>query len=264
MCSNPPGKKFRSNTMISQRYISFLLSGLLLGSGAFSFSVSAATSAKCPGEQGYIFTNDRNSRNPRAGGFVSNSAFVDDSVFIAPTAAVCGSASVLRYARVYGKAVVGGEAEVTDKARVYGNARVYGTAYIGGEAKVSDHARVFGEAIVEGRAWIRGYAKLSSGHYTEGTKKPAQSQASIDAERRKAKAKADKAAKEKCLRDWETTRKSLEDNHRKAVRAANAKGCNDKGLTALDMLERDCDAKQMIAYVDLMNHKKRSAAQACN
>ena len=148
----------------------------------------AETSAQCPGEKGYIYTNNRSTRNPRAGGFVSDSAFVGDYAFIAPTAAVCGSASVLKSARVYGTAVVSGEAEVTDKARVYGNARVYGTALISGEAKVSDNAQVYGDAVVEGKAWIRGYTKISTGVVADGAKKAVKPQSVIDAENRQAAA----------------------------------------------------------------------------
>jgi carbonic anhydrase/acetyltransferase-like protein (isoleucine patch superfamily) len=159
----------------------------------------ATTSAKCPGESGYMFTNYRGhaTRNPTKGGFVSNSAFVDDSAYIAPTAAVCNSASVLKYARIYGTAVISGEAEVTDKARVFGNARVSGTAFVGGEAKVSDHAQVTGEAIVEGVTWVRGYTKVSSGHVTEGTKKNVKPQSVIKAEKLAAAQEAKRLAAEK-------------------------------------------------------------------
>lgn len=234
--------------MLYRRYLPLILSTCLLSLAAIPFSAAAATSAKCPGEEGYIYTNDRNSRNPRAGGFVSHSAFVDDGVFIAPTAAVCGSASVLRYARVYGNAIVGGEAEVTDKARVYGNALVDGTAYVGGEAKVSDHAHVSGEAIVEGMAWIRGYAKISAGHYSEGTKKPAKSQQTINAENRKAaeararaakaeqdrKAQAEREAKEKraqCERDWYSKKERLQGYVEDAQRACNRRDCYNNGYS---------------------------------
>ncbi|MBL4711359.1 MAG: hypothetical protein JKX75_02460, partial [Gammaproteobacteria bacterium] len=165
------------------KYEVYLLPLALLLISNTPVSVYASTSSLCPAENGYFYTNDKSTRNPRKGGFVSDSAFVGDGVFIAPTAAVCGSASVLKSARIYGKAVVSDEAEVTDKARVYGNARVFGTAYIGGEAKVSDHAQVSGDAIVEGIAWIRGYTKLSVGHYTEGTKKSIKPQSLVDAER---------------------------------------------------------------------------------
>jgi carbonic anhydrase/acetyltransferase-like protein (isoleucine patch superfamily) len=166
-------------------------------SGFFSFSLIclfslsampvtayAATSSKCPGEDGYIFTNHRGhaTKNPTNGGFVSHSAYVEDSAYIAPTAAVCNSASVLKYARIYGKAIVSDEAEITDKARVYGNARVSGTAFVGGEAKVSDHAQVSGEAIVEGVTWVRGYTKVNSGLITKGTISAKKTQALIMAE----------------------------------------------------------------------------------
>ena len=135
----------------------------------FPSTTYAETSSKCPGETGYIYTNDRKSENPRTGGFVSNSANVEDTVTIAPTAAVCGSASIMESARIYGTAIISDEAEVSGKARVYGNAKVSGTAQIAGNAKVSGNAKISGDAIIEGVASIRGYKKISSGHFIEGT-----------------------------------------------------------------------------------------------
>ena len=177
------------------RNILLTVSSFLVLNVSVSPSISmAATSDKCPGETGYIYTNNRSTRNPRAGGFVSDSAFVGDDAFIAPTAAVCESASVLKSARIYGNAVVSGEAEVTEKARVYGNARVYGTALISGEAKVSDNSQVYGDAVVEGKAWIRGYTKISTGVVAEGAKKAAKPQSVIDAENRQAAAEKARSA----------------------------------------------------------------------
>jgi len=170
--------------------ISFFFSSMLFSTPSWS-----DTSALCPGETGYLYTNYRSTRNPRVGGFVSDSAYVGDYVFIAPTAAVCGSSSVLKSARIYGSAVVSGEAEVTDNARVYGKAKVYGTAYIGGDAKVSDNAQVFGDAVVDGKAWIRGYTKISAGTVSKGAKKSAKPQSVIDQEKRQAAAAAAKQAK---------------------------------------------------------------------
>ncbi|MFT6068124.1 MAG: carbonic anhydrase/acetyltransferase-like protein (isoleucine patch superfamily) [Bacteriovoracaceae bacterium] len=130
--------------------------------------LKAETSPKCPGQQGYYYTNDKSKRNPRKGGFVSNSANVGDYVFIAPTAAVCGSSSVLKFSRVYGNAIIKDEAEVTEKARVYGNAVVSGEAQIAGEAKVSGNAQISGSAVIKGSAWAKGYVKISSGTITQG------------------------------------------------------------------------------------------------
>jgi len=181
-------------TLFASLNIAF--TSIILMTATIPATASAATSYKCPGESGYFYTNNRNSRNPRKGGFVSDSANVGDNVFIAPTAAVCGSASVIEYARVYGKAIIGGEAEVTDKARVFGNARVSGTALVGGKAKVSDHAIVSGDTIVEGVAWIRGYFHARSGHFTEGTKRAAKPQSLINAEKKQASAASAQRAKE--------------------------------------------------------------------
>lgn len=177
-------------------FLNIAITSIFVMTATIPATASAATSYKCPGESGYFYTNNRNSRNPRKGGFVSDSANVGDHVFIAPTAAVCGSASVIEYARVYGNAVISGEAEVTDKARVFGNARVSGTALVGGKSKVSDHALVNGDAIVEGVAWIRGYYHAKSGHFTEGTKKAAKPQSVINAEKKQAKAAAALKAKQ--------------------------------------------------------------------
>ena len=161
--------KLPQNTVMkNSRLLTFtplltLLHFLPLASPAY-----AETSTACPGETGYIYTNDRN-RNPREGGFVSDSAHVEDSVFIAKTAAICGSASILDKARIYGNAVISDEAEISGYARVFGNARVSGTAQVGDKAKVSGYAIVKGNAIIDGKAWIRGYKKINSGQFSEGT-----------------------------------------------------------------------------------------------
>lgn len=108
---------------------------ILIFLSSMAFSALAATSTKCPGEQGYRYTNDRD-RNPTPGGFVSNGAHVSEDSFVAPTAAVCGSAMVTG-SRVLGVSVVKGNAFVE-------NSVLMGNAIIGGDAHVDkSHLRGF-------------------------------------------------------------------------------------------------------------------------
>ena len=131
-------------------FVSLLVSTLcLISSGA----ALATTSSKCPGEQGYTFTNNRD-KNPTRGGFIGNGAYVSESAFIAPTAAVCESATVEAGVRVMGNAIVKGEAIVEGSVRIMGDAIVGGTAYITGERS--------------NPTLIRGYARIFSGEITSG------------------------------------------------------------------------------------------------
>ena len=118
----------------------------------FCSDLHAATSPKCPGEEGYIFTNNRET-NPTKGGFVGYGAYVSESAFIAPTAAVCGSATVEYGVRLMGNAVVKDEAMVDGKVRIMGNAIVGGTAMVSGS----------GSPTI-----IKGYARIMKGEITSG------------------------------------------------------------------------------------------------
>lgn len=200
-------QKNNTNYFTRRKYFihSCLAASLLLLNTPFNSAQAASvTSSKCPNQTGYYYTNDKSKRNPRKGGFVSESANVGDYVFIAPTAAVCDSASVLNFARVYGNAVVRGEAEVSDKARVYGNAIVDGEAVISGDAKVSGHARVTGSAEVKGKAWAKGYVVIRSGSKSKGKWTAAKPKSVIVAEKRTAARKQNqenKKNKRKMLAD---------------------------------------------------------------
>jgi hypothetical protein len=146
-----------------------------------SFQGGAVTSKACPGDDGYLFTNNRD-KNPIAGGFVSNGADVSESSFVAPTAAVCGSALVR-------------------SSRLLGKTRVKGNAYV-------ENSVLMGEVIIEGEAYVnkstlRGYHHLKSGNH-EGVKayKPqnsSQKQSASDRaykkEKQKKKLEAEKAFK---------------------------------------------------------------------
>lgn len=182
------GTIYMSGSMVSKnsfhlKYLLVITLSILLLSSSNLF---AATSNKCPGQQGYHYTNDKSKRNPRKGGFVSNSANVGDYVFIAPTAAVCDSATVLKYARIYGNAIVKGEAEVTGKARVYGNAIVSGEAVVSDNAKVSGHAHITGSAEVKGTAWVKGYTVLRGGIRSKGKFSAKKPKSVLEKERRMA------------------------------------------------------------------------------
>lgn len=137
-------------------------------------SAYADSSDLCPDEEGTYYINDRN-RNPKDGGFVSDSADIEDeTVFIGKTAAVCGSAIISGRARITGNAIVSGEAIVKDEARVFGNARITDNAQIEGKAQISGEAHVGGNAIVRGTAVVRAFTILESGIMEAGLREDAE------------------------------------------------------------------------------------------
>ena len=69
-----------------------------------------------------------------------------------------GNAWISDDAKVYDKAHVYGNANVSCRACVYGNAKVYGSAWISGGSHVSFNAEVYGNARVYGNACISGNA----------------------------------------------------------------------------------------------------------
>ncbi|MFP5387304.1 MAG: hypothetical protein ACLGHN_14595 [Bacteriovoracia bacterium] len=115
----------------------------------FSSVVFAESSPKCPGEDGYFFTNYKR-RNPTVGGFVSNTAFVNDvhdELYIAPTAAVCGFASIEGKAGIRGNTLVRGNSVITDNAIVQGNIIVEGDSVISGKARILGNGIIRSEII---------------------------------------------------------------------------------------------------------------------
>lgn len=123
-------------------------------------AVLAATSSRCPGEEGYFYVNYRH-RNPTNGGFVSHNAYVDDTdnIFIAPTAAICGSSHISDRAKVYGTAIID-NASISGRAEVFGDARVSDGAEVTDEAKISENAEVSGSVRISGRAVVSGSARV--------------------------------------------------------------------------------------------------------
>lgn len=125
---------------------------VLLVSTLFIFAnVHADTSPKCPGEEGYFYTNHRNTSNPVAGGFVSHTATVADaiSIVIGKLAAVCGNAMIFDSANISGNAIVRGDAEVS------------GSAIIAGDVILEGDVKVTGKSI------IKGVGILRTGTYTD-------------------------------------------------------------------------------------------------
>jgi len=121
----------------------------------FVTPVMAATSPKCPGEEGYFYTNDRHSKNPSDGGFISHDADVTDDIWVGKNAAICGFSSVTKSARILGRSVV------------CGNAKVHGS-----RARITGYARVCGNAEVDGthqEVTMQGYFETNSGVYNKGT-----------------------------------------------------------------------------------------------
>jgi carbonic anhydrase/acetyltransferase-like protein (isoleucine patch superfamily) len=99
----------------------------------------AEKSSKCPGEEGYYFTNFK-IRNPTAGGFVAHTAFVSDlydDLYIAPTAAVCGFASIEDRANIRGNSLIRGNSVVSGEAVIQGNIIVEGDSHISGKSRVT-------------------------------------------------------------------------------------------------------------------------------
>jgi UDP-3-O-[3-hydroxymyristoyl] glucosamine N-acyltransferase len=76
-------------------------------------------------------------------------------------ARVYGRAMVCDNAQVSGDAWVYGRAMVCDNAQVSGDAIVSGNARVSGDAIVSGNARVFGDAMVYGDAWVYGDVRVS-------------------------------------------------------------------------------------------------------
>jgi|694.fasta_scaffold00075_77 predicted acyltransferase (DUF342 family) len=113
-------------------------------------------------------------RHPKGKGWVANTAKVDEDCFIGEDARVYGNAVVSGNARVYDKARVYGDATITNSARVSGNSKVYGNAVVCNnamiygdaevyeDAKVRNHSQVYGSAIVCGDADLSGNIKINS------------------------------------------------------------------------------------------------------
>ena len=70
------------------------------------------------------------------------------------------NAQVSGSARVFGDAVVSGDARVSGNAWVYDNAVVSGDAWVSGNAWVYDNAQVSGDAWVSGNAQVSGNALI--------------------------------------------------------------------------------------------------------
>jgi carbonic anhydrase/acetyltransferase-like protein (isoleucine patch superfamily) len=115
----------------------------------------ASTSSKCPGEEGYYFTNYKH-RNPTQGGFVSNKADVqdtDDLLFIGPESAICGSSRISGKARIFGEAIIN-NASIQDEAEISENALIEKGATISGNARISGQVRIYGSVEVSGQAVV--------------------------------------------------------------------------------------------------------------
>ncbi|MCK5882378.1 MAG: hypothetical protein KAG61_01720 [Bacteriovoracaceae bacterium] len=117
----------------------------------FMSSAWAVTSSQCPGEEGYTYTNSRNSNSPSTGGFISYDADITDDIWLGRNAAICGFSSVTDGARVTGRAVICGD------ALVHGN-----------KVRITGHSRVCGNAEVTGTAVLSGYISITSGFYSAG------------------------------------------------------------------------------------------------
>ena len=86
--------------------------------------------------------------------------WVDGNAKVFGDAVVKGDAVVCEYARVYGNARVSGTAVVSDQAQVFGDAVVKGNAEVSGKTRVFGKARVDGNAEVSGNACVSENAEL--------------------------------------------------------------------------------------------------------
>ena len=78
-----------------------------------------------------------------------------------------GNCWVSGNARVFSKACVFENAQISGNAWVYGTARVFGNAWVYEGAGVYGDAWVCGSALVSGTAWIRGDSRLDSGIWNQ-------------------------------------------------------------------------------------------------
>jgi len=130
--------------------------------GMSTLNAYSATSEKCPGEEGYYYTNYRHTNNPTAGGFVSYSATIQDSstIVIGKLANVCGNAIILNSANIGGTAIVRGDAEVSGSSIITGSVILEGSVKVGGKSV------------------IKGIGTLDSGEYNDTIKTLADAQPS--------------------------------------------------------------------------------------
>ena len=116
-----------------------------------SSTIFAETSDKCPGEEGYYYTNYRHTNNPQNGGFVSYTATIEDNtrIVIGKMAAVCGNAIILGSPNISGNVIVRGNAEVSDSSIITGDVILEG------------------DVVVKGKSIIKGRGTLSTGVFED-------------------------------------------------------------------------------------------------
>ena len=71
-----------------------------------------------------------------------------------------GECWILDNAKVYGDAMVCGNAKVKDNAKIYGNVMVLENAKIFGNAEIFGHAKIYGNSQIFDNAWICNSAKV--------------------------------------------------------------------------------------------------------
>nr|WP_321460995.1 hypothetical protein [uncultured Cohaesibacter sp.] len=129
----------------------------------FAFILTIATpltahadySERCPQEEGYYYTNNRHSKNPVEGGFISYDAEISDDIWVGKNAAVCGFATVTNRARILGRSIICGDAQVMGK-----------------HAKITGYAKICGDAVVDGtqnEVTMKGYFETDTGLYDSGS-----------------------------------------------------------------------------------------------
>lgn len=103
----------------------------------------------------------------------------EDNCWVGGNAMVYGDSEVVESAKVYDNAIVGENASISGYALVHGNAKVFGSSdvtdnaiigdsaelngncFVGGAAFICDHAKLQGNSGVSGKAKVSGNAKVS-------------------------------------------------------------------------------------------------------
>ena len=113
-------------------------------------------------EHNGIFLHRIEGQSRGKGGFVQNESNLsqEGKCWIFDSAKVYGDAIVSGNAIVGGKSEVYGNAQIRDNSSVFGRAKVFGSAFIEDHARVSGNSDVYGSAIIADHAEVYGYSEV--------------------------------------------------------------------------------------------------------
>jgi len=101
---------------------------------------------------GYVESLDNLSDNA----WVSGKAMVYGNAKISENALIADNAVVFGNSDISGDVKICGNARVFDNPAIYGNAKIYGDAKVYGNAYVSDNAKIYGDAWIHGDVVVEG------------------------------------------------------------------------------------------------------------